>query len=127
MPGFAGFNQSVVAAAWIGSDGLDPLGRREAGGIAALPMWTSFMAATLNDVPAEIPVEPPGIKTMRIDRKTGELATGDTTMLEYFLEDNVPDGDDPEQTEQSTGTADEPDKPVRKTEKDKAKDVEQLF
>ncbi len=88
---FTGFHSSVVAAAWIGSDGLDPLGRREAGGIAALPMWTSFMATTLEGVPEDKYETPDSVESVRIDRRTGEAASGDGTVLEIFVKGNAPE------------------------------------
>jgi len=69
---FTGFNQQVVASAWVGSDGLTPLGRGEAGGIVALPMWVSFMNDTLGAVPEQLPEEPTDLLTVKIDRETGE-------------------------------------------------------
>jgi len=89
---FAGYNSKVVAAAWIGSDGLSPLGRREAGGVAALPMWTAFMSKTLNGIPEDQFVTPEGLKTVRIDRKTGEAAITDDNILEFFIEGTEPEG-----------------------------------
>lgn len=125
---FVGFNQSVVAAAWIGSDGLVPLGRGESGGVAALPMWTSFMQSTVAGSPEiETPV-PEGIKMVRIDRKTGEPAAGNNTMMEMFLEDNMPD-------EEELKAVEEADKDTlpgevvveSKSKEEKAKEVDQLF
>jgi len=89
---FSGFNSQVVAAAWVGSDGLEPLGRREAGGIAALPMWSSFMGKILSNMPEDDFTTPPGIQQVRIDRKTGEPSSGDGTMLELFVDGTAPEG-----------------------------------
>lgn len=133
---FAGYNSSVVATAWIGSDGLDPLGRGEAGGVAALPMWTSFMATTLDGVPEGLGDEPPGIETIRIDRKSGEPATGEDSIFELFMDDNLPEGADAGRG-RGTGGASGTDsegasggstgaRPAR-TVKERAKEVEQLF
>jgi len=128
---FAGFSDQVVASAWIGSDGLDPLGRGEAGGIAALPMWTAFMAETLSGMPESDLVEPPGIETVRIDARTGEPSAGDGTLLEIFMADNLPasadgrpvlTGSDGDTTDQ-----DETPAPVEKTTRERIKEVEQLF
>ncbi len=88
---FTGFHSTVVASAWIGSDGLDPLGRREAGGIAALPMWTSFIANTLEGVPVDKFETPDSVESVRIDRRTGEAASGDGTVLEIFEKGNAPE------------------------------------
>ncbi|MGR0304692.1 penicillin-binding protein PBP1a [Acinetobacter beijerinckii] len=49
---FAGFNGKLVAVAWVGFDQPRTLGRREYGGVAALPIWTNFMASSLKDTPS---------------------------------------------------------------------------
>ncbi len=49
---FAGFNGKLVAVAWVGFDQPRTLGRREYGGVAALPIWTTFMANALKDTPS---------------------------------------------------------------------------
>lgn len=49
---FAGFNGNLVAVAWVGFDQPRTLGRREYGGVAALPIWTNFMANALKDTPS---------------------------------------------------------------------------
>jgi len=48
----AGFNGKLVAIAWVGFDQPSTLGRREYGGIAALPVWTSFMGKALKGTPS---------------------------------------------------------------------------
>jgi penicillin-binding protein 1A len=125
---FVGYNPKIVAAAWIGSDGLDPLGRGEAGGVAALPMWTSFIADTITGTPEEEFTAPPGIKTVRIDRKTGEPGAGDNTMLEIFMEDNMPDDAAIERAEAVKQQTDNGQTvTLDKTKSEKAEEVEQLF
>jgi penicillin-binding protein 1A len=124
---FVGYNPAVVAAAWIGSDGLDPLGRGEAGGVAALPMWTSFIANTIAGTPeADFP-PPPGIRTVRIDRKTGLPAVGENTMLELFMEDNMPDEAAVQRAEASGQSTDGQPVEVDKSSSEKVEEVEQLF
>jgi len=125
---FVGFNNAVVASAWIGSDGLDPLGRGEAGGIAALPMWTSFMQNTVVGTPeVEIPV-PEGIKIVRIDRKSGDPAAGKNTILEMFLEDNMPDEEEILAIEAAEKSALKGEVVIQhKTKQEKAEEVDQLF
>ncbi|MFW1665265.1 penicillin-binding protein PBP1a [Acinetobacter ursingii] len=44
---FAGFNGKLVSVAWVGFDRPTTLGRREYGGIAALPIWINFMDKSL--------------------------------------------------------------------------------
>ncbi len=91
---FSGFSKDHVAAAWIGSDGLDPLGRGEAGGVAALPIWTEYMQTMLQGVEDEPLPEPEGLERVRIDWKSGQPSAGDSggeTLLEYFYAENQPE------------------------------------
>ena len=44
---FAGFNGKLVTITWVGFDQPNTLGRREYGGVAALPIWTNFMGQAL--------------------------------------------------------------------------------
>jgi len=125
---FVGYNSDVVAVAWIGSDGLDPLGRGEAGGVAALPMWTEFMSNTITGTPETELTEPEGIKRVRIDRNTGEPAAGDNTVFELFMEENMPDEESIQRAEaienQSPGAVAAP---VQKSRKEKVEEVDSLF
>lgn len=50
---FSGFQPTMVAVAWVGFDQPKSLGRREYGGVAALPIWTDFMGKALADVPEQ--------------------------------------------------------------------------
>jgi penicillin-binding protein 1A len=90
---FNGFNDQVVATAWVGFDKLQPLGRKEVGGVAALPMWIRFMETALEGLPEAEFKQPEGIVTARIDVKSGqrvsEGSTGAGTMLEYFRVDDL--------------------------------------
>jgi penicillin-binding protein 1A len=89
---FSGYNRDVVTTTWVGFDNYTPLGRREFGGTAALPIWIEFMREALRDsedVPREMPE---GIVTARIDTETGLLAGSrrKNTMFEYFREEHLP-------------------------------------
>ena len=123
-----GYNADVVSSAWIGSDGLDPLGRGEAGGVAALPIWTEFMSRTVDGTPEVELVEPIGIKQVRIDRTTGEPAAGENTMFEFFMEEFMPDEESIQRAEaveqqSASGQA----VTVQKSRREKVKEVESLF
>lgn len=124
---FVGYNPDVVAAAWIGSDGLDPLGRGEAGGVAALPMWTSFMADIVTGTPEEEFTPPEGIMTVRIDLKSGEPSVGDNTMLELFMEDNMPDEAEIRRAATVMESAEGDTVSTDKSRSEKVEEVEQLF
>ena len=89
---FSGFNHALVTTAWVGFDKLEPLGRGETGGRAALPMWIDYMAVALKGI-REQKLEPPeGLVTVRIDPTTGLLAGSGQSdaIFETFRESNVP-------------------------------------
>ena len=89
---FNGFHPELVGTAWVGFDELLPLGRRETGGRAALPMWISFMKSALQGK-AEVPlVQPDGMVTVKIDPDSG-LAMGPGQpggIFETFRKELVP-------------------------------------
>ncbi|MBU6437204.1 MAG: penicillin-binding protein, partial [Betaproteobacteria bacterium] len=58
---FAGYQQTMVAIAWIGYDTPKSLGDRETGGGLALPIWITFMQTALKGVPVSEPTPPEGI------------------------------------------------------------------
>ncbi len=89
---FNGFNQHVVANAWVGFDDNSKLGRGEVGGKAALPAWMDYMRVALKDLPDEEPKMPPGIVSARIDPRTGARAPAgsDNALFEVFRSENVP-------------------------------------
>jgi penicillin-binding protein 1A len=89
---FSGYNRDIVTTTWVGFDNYTPLGKREFGGTAALPIWINFMRDALRDSPdVERPI-PAGIVTVRIDPDTGLLAPADQSnaIFEYFREERVP-------------------------------------
>ena len=71
---FGGFNPDLVAVTWVGFDSDEPLGRGEEGGRTALPIWVHFMRDALLGAPERSYPKPDGLVTVRIDRRTGELA-----------------------------------------------------
>ncbi|WP_027950634.1 penicillin-binding protein 1A [Haliea salexigens] len=89
---FSGYNRDVVTTAWVGFDNYTPLGRREFGGTAALPIWIDYMRGALRDSPDVQPPLPPGVVHVRIDPDTGLLARPgqQNAIFEYFREDRVP-------------------------------------
>jgi penicillin-binding protein 1A len=89
---FSGFNHALVTTAWVGFDKLEPLGRGETGGRAALPVWIDYMAVALEGVSEQKQEPPEGLVTVRIDPATGLLAGSGQTdaIFETFREENVP-------------------------------------
>ena len=89
---FSGFNDRIVTTAWVGFDKLKPLGKRETGGRAALPMWIKYMRVALDGIPETPLKRPPGIITMRISAKTGQPVSADAanTITETFRKRYAP-------------------------------------
>ena len=96
---FSGFNPDVATSTWVGFDNYTPLGRKEFGGTAALPIWISFMGKALHDSPQQERPLPPGIVHVRIDPDTGKLANSrqSNAIFEYFREEYVPAQDSQEE------------------------------
>jgi penicillin-binding protein 1A len=58
------------------------LGERETGGSNAAPIFRDFMAAALEDKPGLAFRIPPGLRLVRVDAKTGQLARpGDRNVI----------------------------------------------
>lgn len=89
---FAGFTPGLVAVSWVGFDNHTPLGDKETGGHAALPMWMHFMGEALKDVPESALPQPPGIVTARINPATGLRAADNDPdgVPEYFMNGLAP-------------------------------------
>ncbi len=89
---FTGFNADLATIAWVGFDNPMPLGDRETGARAALPMWVDYMRDALQGVEEKELEQPPGMVSVRIDPKTGRLANPATqnAIFEFFLADQVP-------------------------------------
>ena len=90
---FCGFNAAEVAVAWVGFDDISPLGSRETGGRAALPMWIKYMGEALDGMPPQRLPRPDGVVSARITPETGLLAGYDNpqAQFEIFLEDHLPE------------------------------------
>ncbi|MES9944979.1 MAG: penicillin-binding protein 1A [Candidatus Thiodiazotropha sp.] len=89
---FNGFNHYLVTTTWLGFDDVEPLGRGEVGGRAALPAWIDYMQVALNGVEEVIPDMPPKMVTMRIDVDSGQpVGVGSTNAIfEVFEVDKAP-------------------------------------
>ncbi|NKI68666.1 penicillin-binding protein 1A [Collimonas pratensis] len=61
---FAGYQNSLVAVAWMGYDQPKSLGSREFGAQLALPIWTEYMGRALRGVPQTQMPMPAGITTI---------------------------------------------------------------
>jgi penicillin-binding protein 1A len=106
---FSGYNDHLVTSVWVGFDNHEPLGRRELGGRAALPVWMEFMAVALEGVPDNPPVMPEGLAQARIDPETGMLARleNDDAIMEIFQVGRLPPMQEPGQGDEQDVTLEE--------------------
>ncbi|NOZ09572.1 MAG: penicillin-binding protein 1A [Gammaproteobacteria bacterium] len=84
---FSGFNRGLVTTVWVGFDQPKSLGRGEAGGRAALPIWIDYMRVALAGTPEEPQIPPRGITSAQINMDTGQPTTDDDPIgyREYFI------------------------------------------
>ena len=89
---FNGFHPDLVAVAWVGFDDSKPLGKRETGGRAALPMWIDYMQYALSGRADAPLLQPDGMVTIKIDPLTGAaMRPGEIDgVFETFRREYVP-------------------------------------
>jgi penicillin-binding protein 1A len=90
---FVGYTPELLAAVWIGFDDMHKLGKGEAGGRTAAPIWAEFMAKALAGKPTKDFTPPRGVVIQRIDKATGLLAAPGQevgTLDEVFLDGTAP-------------------------------------
>jgi penicillin-binding protein 1A len=89
---FSGYNDHLVTSVWVGFDNHEPLGRRELGGRAALPVWMAYMAVALEGLEDSPPQVPEGLAQARIDPESGLLARLDNNdaIMEIFQAGRLP-------------------------------------
>jgi len=88
---FIGYSPDLLAGAWIGYDSHAPLGDKETGARAALPMWMEFMRRALEGrPPVDFPM-PPGVVYASIDPASGLRAVpGGPSVREVFVAGTEP-------------------------------------
>lgn len=89
---FVGYSPDLVCGVWVGYDDALPLGRRESGAVAALPIWVEFVKGAESSRPVIDFARPPGIQLERIDPNSGLLASFDQpdAIEEVFLPGTAP-------------------------------------
>ena len=90
---FVGYSPDLVVGVFIGFDTPRPMGRTSTGGRLAVPIFGDFMKEALADEPAIPFRNPPGIKLVRTNLKTGLRASPDdpNAIMEAFKPDEEPD------------------------------------
>jgi penicillin-binding protein 1A len=88
---FVGGAPNLVTGVWVGFDEIRPLGEKETGSHAALPVWMSYMKVALDPLPVIPFTIPDGIVFAKIDPSTGLLAAdGSTAVVEVFAKGTEP-------------------------------------
>lgn len=89
---FVGFTPDIVTGVWVGRDRKERLGKNETGSRSAAPIWLRYMKTVVKDLPRKPFVPPKNIVFVRADKKTGKLATPDSTepFFEVFKEGSQP-------------------------------------
>ncbi len=90
---FTGFTPDLVTCVWVGFDRNSiSLGRGQAGGVVAAPIWAKFMRDSLKDKPPSWYQRPKGVYAVKICKKSGLLPTKycKEVRTEYFLPGTVP-------------------------------------
>ena len=90
---FCGFNAAQVGVAWIGFDQPKTLGVNETGGVAALPIWMTYMQRALKGLPEKPLQTPAGVISMHINSETG-LRDDSSGLTEWFYAEFPPRGRD---------------------------------
>ena len=90
---FMGFSPDLVVGVFVGYDTPRPMGKGRTGGAVAAPIFGSFMKMALADKSAAPFRIPPGIKLVRVNKRTGLRASpGDNDpILEAFKSNEEPD------------------------------------
>jgi penicillin-binding protein 1B len=89
---FVGYTPTLVAGVWLGYDDNSPLNLT--GGGAAAPIWGDFMKCSEPFMPIGEFSPPPGVSTVEVDIKTGQIATPDcprsSVITEAFVRGTEP-------------------------------------
>ncbi|MEM8843693.1 MAG: penicillin-binding protein 1A [Pseudomonadota bacterium] len=89
---FAGYHPTSVTVVWVGFDNHEPLGRNEAGSVAALPIWIDFMKVALKNAPYYESALPEGMVVMKVHPDTGLIVDDldPSGIEEAFLVEQLP-------------------------------------
>jgi penicillin-binding protein 1A len=95
---FVGFDPDITVGVWVGLDEKKPIGAKETGAVAALPIWMEFMKAYIDsrpdkDTPPQF--EAPGnIVFLSVDKSSGNVAASQTAgaIEEAYIAGTQPGG-----------------------------------
>ena len=90
---FIGYTPDMVVGVFVGFDTPKPMGKGNTGGVVAAPIFGDFMKEALAEKPAAPFRQPPGIKLVRVNLKSGLRASTEDkeSILEAFKPNEEPD------------------------------------
>lgn len=90
---FIGYTPDMVVGVFVGYDTPKPMGKGNTGGAIAAPIFGDFLKAALGDKPPAPFRNPPGIKIVRVNIKSGLAASADDkdAINEAFKPNEGPD------------------------------------
>lgn len=95
---YMGYSPYLLSGVFVGFDELKPMGKWETGSRAASSIWVDYREEVEEDYPYQDFPQPPGVAMVRVDAKSGKLASP-SSEKEFFLPFKV--GTEP--TEMATG------------------------
>jgi penicillin-binding protein 1A len=81
---YMGYSPYLLTGVYVGFDEMKPMGKWETGSRAASPIWVDYREVVEKDYPFQDFTQPPGIVMVRVDGKTGKLASS-SSEREFFL------------------------------------------
>jgi penicillin-binding protein 1A len=101
---FVGYTPEVATGVWVGfDDNSKSLGHGQTGASAAIPVWIPYMKAVVQNSDKKDFTQPRGIKFVRIDGKTGNIAS---RLSQKILVAPFKDGTEPKVVEGETNIED---------------------
>jgi penicillin-binding protein 1A len=86
---FIGFTPRIVTGVWVGFDAPREITANGYASTLAVPLWTTFMKRGFAKPPEKFPV-PAGLVKAEVCRESGELATANCRVYEYYGEEGEP-------------------------------------
>ncbi len=90
---FVGYSPDLVVGVFVGYDNPKPMGKTATGGAVTAPIFANFMKMALADKKPAIFRQPPGLKLVRVNSKTGLRANSgeESSITEAFKPFEEPD------------------------------------
>ncbi len=88
---FVGYVPQLVTGVWVGFDNqVRSLGASGSGGQAAAPIWVDYMLKAVSGMPVQAFEAPETISVVRVNPKSGRLASGTNGSTESFVRGTEP-------------------------------------